>query len=297
MAAKEINDLYYTVLLSLEPTPREMLAPVDLESVSVVDLRATRDDLIVDLIRRAEIETRITISYPDLIFVTLPGPNGIRRQLVHDPTVVVKEDGALFWLGYPADYSQITVGDLERAIAEGFLDKDADPHCVIFTSPYGGNGHFPQTWTSLIEFLERIGGVYGGFLALRAAINSTLKALGNTQDKTKDDAIWLRDFFAKRHSQWKRRGATNPYFLLATILSRDQWSSSDVRRLFDIEPDEAEKLLSALGYEYRPTLRLHVASIEPKRVELRTRLMVDYMGWAPDWERELPPRLTHEGGD
>ena len=75
---------------------------------------------------------------------------------------------------------------------------------------------------------------------------------------------------------------------LAVLLAPRHWESARLRRLLQIDPEEAAKFLEVCGYEYNPQTKLYELSHAAKERHLRGRLLEEFLGYDPaTWQEDL----------
>ena len=148
-------------IVLLNPWGTHTLDWEDVSKLPSVTLNASEDDDLIELAHRAEAQAGIHVRHGRLLFPSIPRKNG-SRQLTGVPSEVVKEDGTIFWLGYPPKFTHVNIADLERSQNAGFFNADADPHCVLWDHPTTGNGAITQTWPDLFQWLIDYGALYAG---------------------------------------------------------------------------------------------------------------------------------------
>lgn len=205
--------------------------PTDFASLPSIDLEVDPDDVIAI----AETELSAVLHRPFHIvhyyFVKEPDSQGHRYQ-AHFPSCYVGADGTFKWPQWHLD--NITFGDLERTVQHGFLV--ADPHALVLDNRPFGNG-MPVSWVGIFDFLTKAGAGIGSVYAIKTA-SRDLAAKGKK----------LSDFLRRRYRQWVGKGGREPTSVLAAVLQRRVWRSSDLAKYLEIEVQEAELLLDCLGY-------------------------------------------------
>jgi hypothetical protein len=273
----------FTVFLNPEGTHAITRGlPADLPKLFIP---AEQDDLIWELVKRAEGESGIEVPDGRLLFATVPDERGI-RHIARAPSAVVKEDGVLTWPDY-AFWKGVTVADLERTWEGGLYEGDV--HSLILDRPTLGNGGLVLDWHQLIRWLVELGAVYGGVAAVRDVVRGIQDRLQlGKDDDISSEAAWLAEFMERNRQKWEVRGASGPVTFLAALLTPRQWDSSQLRRLLQIDPGEAAKFLEVCGYEYRAQTKLYELTREAKERHLRGRLLEKAMEYDPaTWQEDL----------
>jgi hypothetical protein len=98
----------------------------------------------------------------------------------------------------------------------------------------------------------------------------------------------LAEFVERHRDRWEERGAKGPTQFLVVLLAPRQWNSARLRRILQIDPGEATRLLEVCGYEYNPQTKLHELSQAAKERHLRGRLLEEFLGYDPaTWQEDL----------
>jgi hypothetical protein len=173
--------------------------------------------------------------------------------LVAFPRVAITSYRQLLWTWGARDVA--TFADYERSRDAGFFE--GDPYGVFLERPMYGDGIIPG-WEELVLWLQE-GAVVG--------------AVG-----------WLISFLRKHGARYEKRGAVAPSAFLDIIWLRDEWELSDLCALFELDEEEASKLLESQGYEPRDAVGRHHwrVSTDPEATALRRRIRHDFLHYADE---------------
>lgn len=259
--------------------PGRLQVTDDISALPVIEVEVGPDDRVMDVAQRAATEAGIDIDRGQLLFPTLPDAKGW-RETTGGPAAFVAEDGKWSWTEYAGGFPDLTVGDMQRSHRDGVFD--GDPDAIIWERQVGGDGDFARTWQQLIDALIVIGGVAGGIEVIRrlARRGADIIRREPTEQDLSSAAAWLAEFIRTNHHRWDERGAT-PYAFLDGIVRKRSWDAGLLRRLLDIDPMEAHRMLEILGYDYRPASKLHELSDNPRRRRFRREVLDRFLGWDP----------------
>jgi hypothetical protein len=248
--------------------------PADFSTLPSIELDVDFNDVITI----AATELTIALGRPFHIahyyFVTRPDASGRRSQAAF-PTCYVDADGTFKWPHHTL--ANITFGDLQRTVEQGFLN--ADPEALVLDNRPFGNG-MPVLWTDLFELLLKLGGGIGATYAITKAGRDV--AAG---------ARTLGTLLRTRYRKWVGKGALEPTSLLSAVLQRRAWRVSELAQRLGVDQDEANLLLDCLGYA-------HVSDDLYSRGDkldktLASRLIEEYLVTDPaDAEREFAEYLA-----
>jgi hypothetical protein len=201
--------------------------PSSMADLKRTELRVLPEVTLLSIREKTEQELSVDLGSIHWIFLTDPiDDDPQRRRQAYHLFVAVGSDGAFCW-PLP-DFSNVEVGDVERARHRGFFD--GDPHTVLFdTRPYGNGA--PVYLEETLEWLQLIGGAGAGVYVLRAAA----KALFN--------------LFRHHFQRWNSRGAMSPNAVFFTVLSKASWDPGELANYLGLSLDEVALLLDSLGYK------------------------------------------------
>lgn len=275
-----------TVLLNPEGT-HAVTGGRDVTELTSVVLSAEEGTHLRDLAIRAQDEGETRVDDWRFLFVTEEDHSGA-RYLAAAPTAIVREDGLMAWPAYPWHMAGVKVGDLLRAKAAGLFD--GDPSYIIIDRPDLGDGGVAATWNEVIDFLVRLGGVFAGIQAMRAAVRFAARLpRGSALDSEANliaASAWMAEFLRRHSAELEQRGGS-PGVFLSSVAMRQQWDSSTLRNLLGLELAEADRLLDFLGYDYDPSIHAYRLSSSASRKHVRLELLDRFLGYDPaTWEAE-----------
>jgi hypothetical protein len=255
----------------------------DIRDLDFIDLRYEEHETIAGLIARAEEEFGTVPKERLVVF----GGTHERDGVLHSnglPVAVVDETERFAWIQYH-DYNY-TIGSLKKAHADGIFD--GDPEVLVWELPHG-NGGIVSVWADLIDFLYKLGGVYGGLQALRTSLRigrSAVEHLGRS-DEQAANARWLASFLADNKEQWEERGASVGTFLSSVLRAR-QWESGVLRRRLSMTLQDSDRFLRIMGYEYSPVSKEYELSSNPRDLGFRKAVLEQHIGHDPaTWEEDI----------
>jgi hypothetical protein len=258
-------------------------APADIRELPHVDIEYEDSDRLSALIAKAESLWEHTTANSIVVFGGAREYDGVLPSNGL-PVAVVGRDGKLEWPSY-SDY-EYTIGSVKLAHEDGIFR--GNPEILVWELPHG-NGGVSATWSELIHFLTVLGGVHGGIQAIRATLRIARSAFERLQASPDQaaEARWLSAFFKHHSVKWEEQEASVEGFL-ATVLRPKQWDSSVLRRRLEIGPEEADRFLKALGYDYKPSSRLYELGDDRARLELRRSVVEQHIGHDPaTWEDDI----------
>ena len=133
--------------------------------------------------------------------------------------------------------------------------------------------------------------MYGGVAAIRDVVKGIKGRLQISRDDDISlEAAWLAEFVERHREKWETSGAKTPIDFLAVLLARREWDSARLRRLLQIDIEEAAKFLEVCGYEYNSQTKLYVLTSASQEKHLRGRLLDEFLGYDPvTWMDDTEP--------
>jgi hypothetical protein len=225
-------------------------------------------------------------------FVSLEDPDG-KRRVAAGIGAIVNENGVLSWRPYPTNFQIVTVADLERTHEEGLFE--GDPHALLVDWRETGNGGITLAWSDLYAILEGIAVVGGAWTAVANLLGWLRERFASGEDPGHAaQAHWLSEFVQHHQDHWVAANA-NAQSLFYELTRLKRWRSDQVRRLFEVRPDEAATLLNVLGYDYNPATKLYELSTDPARVRFRKRLLESLLNHDPaTWQEDLAAMVDED---
>jgi hypothetical protein len=248
--------------------PESFFAEIDdvfsLQSFRHVEVNAQDDDVLRDVVDnaleslsydRSSLPTSLAVwlSFPD----QNSDPSTQRRWSPDSPYWGVAEDGSLLVEGW--NLSTMTVGDLLRASASGYLGSRAwDQIVVLHPEGLGGPGDMVSPF---LDFLSDVG------LELTVAAAAT-----QVERSARVAQRFAKDRRARQVvDSWHEQGIEGPWILTKWIDVKTSWHAAEVAKRLRLSGEEAESLLTAMGYEYSDHLKEWTVGTTRKSIGRRRR--------------------------
>lgn len=284
--------MYFTVFYFATDAPKFPDNVGELDAIFLEDIDA--DESVWTLALRAEPLLGKKVSGGKINFVSPPDEDG-QRRVVGGIGAVVDANGVLSWRPYPTHFETITVADLERTHEEGLFE--GDPHALLVDWREKGNGGIVLGWSALFDALATIAAARGTWDTVRDLQEWLRDRFSRQEDPGRaSQARWLSIFLQHHQDHWVEQHA-DAQSLFYELSRMKRWRSDQVRRLFEIRPDEAEVLLSVLGYDYNPRTRQHDLSGDGSRLRFRKKILDLLLGHDPaTWQEDLA-RMAEENDE